>query len=342
MAKRRVKTESIENLRRVIDNKEDNVEIVGQTDIVTADAYAESVAVDEHLEEVDKELQKKAEEVTEGKTDSSNTNTETKEVKNIFTAKLVLDESITDVSFLREDGKIDGRQFRSSEEDDKDIYLDYDMFDFLYALFRGYIDGNSYKHPKNPLDHPIRTFRSSAQDSYMNDEGMAGVEQISVGSDLKSIKLSANNEEDFKDAIDICNLYKIKYTKPEFKRSKFTHWNYTMTVYVPMAGDGYPMLLADYMETIGKTVEDVMSPAYAKTYRKKVAGIEKEKDAMMIEKEVRHMVNKAITVAANDGEPLKNHLKNLFTDLKAAGLKFNRASVTNQFMSAFEDEPDNE
>ena len=55
-----------------------------------------------------------------------------------------------------------------SDDDDKDYHLDYDMYDFLYALFRG-LEGNANRNPKNPLGHTIRTFSPTSEDS--NEKG---------------------------------------------------------------------------------------------------------------------------------------------------------------------------
>ena len=83
MSKRRIKSESIENLKRVVDNEE-KIPTTTAIDPVTADAYIQSEEAEKRVTEVHDELDKKAEAVI---TEAPNTG---KEIKNDFTAKLVL------------------------------------------------------------------------------------------------------------------------------------------------------------------------------------------------------------------------------------------------------------
>lgn len=338
MSKRRLRNESFENLDRVVHN--DHIpEVEGVMGVVMADAVQTHAEVNKHLQSVKKELEDRAKPILLDPPGTGNP------VKTKYTQPLKLDESIEDFNLkdlLVEDTervstKVDGRQNKVTEEDDEDPHLDYDMFNFLYALFRG-LEGNANRNPKNPLGHTIHTFNPNAADDYVRDIAMANEPQLTASGYLDRIYLSNDDRDYFADAIAICDLYQIKYSGPNPKKSKADHWNFTMTVFVPMAGPGYPMMLSDYMESIGKTVADVMSPEFTKTYNNKMARIEKEQAELLQQKEVEKMVNKAITVAANDNEPLENHLKQLLKDLRAAGLKFKRADVVTMFMSAFEDE----
>ena len=328
MGKRRLKNESIDNLQRVVDA--DAPAVVGQMDVVMADAVQESAKNDGHAEEVATQLQKTADVVI-----PEDPKEEKPAVDNKFTAKLVLDESLEDFSLVTEDATPkDGRARKVYDDDDEDEYLDYDMFDFVYGLVT-----DCWPKPLNPLNHRMRKFMYIGSDKYIdsdNDEVSDGHNQVSSWGD--TIQVYANSPEDFKDIQEVCNLYKFSYDGPTPKRSKSTYWNYSFTINVPCVSSGYPYMVEEYFETLGMTMEDVMPADFCKQYRKRQATVEKEAKKYINQAEVDKMIDKAITAAAQDNsEPLEAHLKRLYADLDAAGLTYQKSKVKNTFMDAFDD-----
>ena len=218
MSIRRTKNESIENLKRVVDNSE-KISTTTAIDPVTADAYIQSEEADKHITEVNSELEKKAAEV---KTEAPDTG---KEIKNDFTAKLVLDESIGDFSLTEDETAVtDGRSRKVYDEDDEDDYLDYDMFDFIYGLVT-----DCWPKPINPLGGRLRKFLYIGSDKYMenpnSDEKSDTHSQVASNGD--TIEVYANDVKDFEGIRQICDLYKFTYSGPTAKRSKTRHWNFS-------------------------------------------------------------------------------------------------------------------
>ena len=152
MTTRRIKSESIENLKRVVEVKDDNVEIVGDMGVVMADAYAESVKNEEHIEEVKDDLEKKADYI---KTENPDTG---KEVKNEFTAKLVLDEAMEDYVAPQP-----SKPTKVYDDDQFDTYWDMDMFDFIYELVS---ISDPRRKPIDPLGRPHARFSVTGRDKY--------------------------------------------------------------------------------------------------------------------------------------------------------------------------------
>lgn len=330
MSKRRIKNESIENLKRVVDNEE-KIPTTTAIDPVTADAYIQSEAATEHVDEVKDELDKKAEAVT---TEAPNTG---KEINNDFTAKLVLDESINDFSLTEEETPAkDGRANKFYEDDDEDDYLDYDMFDFIYGLVT-----DCWPKPINPLGGRLRKFMYIGSDKYIEDpdrlENSDGHSQVASNGD--TIEVYANDVRDFNDIKKICDMYKFRYDGPIAKKSKNRHWNFSFNIHVPCEHSGYPMMVEDYFEDIGMTLEDVMPADFCKQYRKRQAKIDAEVNKRLAEKEVEKLVNKAIMNAARNGdEPLNKYLKQLYTDLDTAGLTYSKQKIKKAFYDAFADD----
>jgi len=331
MAKRRLKNESIDNLQRVVDAEAPAV--VGQMDVVMADAVQESAKNDEHAEEVATQLQKTADVVI-----PEDPKEEKPAVDNKFTAKLVLDESLEDFSLVTEDATPkDGRARKVYDDDDEDEYLDYDMFDFVYGLVT-----DCWPKPLNPLGHKMRKFMYIGSDKYMDSpdadtrDSSDGHAQVASYGD--SIEVYSNNPADFKDIEDVCKLYKLSYSGPHRRRSKSTYWEYSFRVNVPCVSSGYPYMVEEYFETLGMTMEDVMPADFCKQYRKRQATVEKEAKKYINQAEVDKLIDKAITAAAQDNtEPLEAHLKRLYVDLDAAGLTYQKSKVKKTFMDAFDD-----
>lgn len=330
MSKRRIKSESIENLKRVVDNEE-KIPTTTAIDPVTADAYIQSEAATEHVEEVKDDLDKKAEAVITEAPDTG------KEIKNDFTAKLVLDEAIGDFSLAEEEvPNKDGRSRKFYDDDDEDDYLDYDMFDFIYGLVT-----DCWPKPINPLGGRLRKFMYIGSDKYAENpdriENSDGHSQVASTGD--TIEVYANDVKDFSDIQKICDLYKFSYTGPHAKRSKTSYWNFSFNINVPCEHSGYPMMVEDYFEDIGMTLEDVMPADFCKQYRKRQAKIDAEVEKRLAEREVEKLVNKAIMNAARNGDdPLDIHLKQLYVDLDKSGLKYQKQKIKKAFYDAFADD----
>lgn len=333
MGKRRTRNEAFDNLHRVVDS--DNPTVVGQMNVVMADAVQDSIRNEEHIEEVNDQMKKSAEAVTPEKPAEEET-----PVKNEFTAKLVLDESLADFTLQEEASAKDGRARKVYDDDDEDEYLDYDMFDFIYGLVT-----DCWPKPLNPLNHRMRKFMYIGSDKYSDsetDDSSDGHNQVASWGD--TIQVYANTPEDFKDIQEVCELYKFSYDGPTPKRNKSTYWNYSFTINVPCVSSGYPYMVEEYFETLGMTMEDVMPADFCKQYRKRQATVEKEARKYINQAEVDKLIDKAITVAAQDNtDPLEAHLKRLYADLDAAGLTYQKSKVKKTFMDAFDDpEEDNE
>lgn len=330
MGTRRRKNESFETLKSLTDNQK--IDVVAQVDATTAAAVKESAENEKHMEDVQQELEKAAQPVHPKKPEEPET-----APQNDFTAKLVLEESIADFK-LYEDKKTDGRASKVYEDDDEDEYLDYDMFDFIYGLVT-----DCWPKPINPLGHKMRKFMYIGSDKYIDSDatevGNVTDGHAQVASTGDSIEVYANTPEEFNDIEEICKMYGFTYSGPTPKRSKSTYWNYSFKIDVPCVGSGYPYMVEEYFETIGKTLEDVMPADFCKQYRKRQAKIEKEAKTYLNQSDVDKFVEKAIVAAAQDNtEPLEAHVKRLFADLDAAGLAYKKAAVKKTFMDAFDDE----
>lgn len=181
MAKRRIKNESFENLHNVVNNELD-IDTETALTPVESDAYIQHEKVEEHVEEVKQELDKKAEDV---KGEDKAEKPEPKDVE----AKLVLDEDLEDFEIpwdsLNPEIEVDPkdkkrrtmteREPHLSDEDladfdltpedrermrktwdgrdgvDPDVtdnFLTYDMFNFIYDMFAA--QGDKRFEPKVP------------------------------------------------------------------------------------------------------------------------------------------------------------------------------------------------
>lgn len=322
MSKRRIKSESIENLKKVVDNKE-NVSTVTSLDPVETDAYSQSEAASKHSEDVKDELDKKASTVVTSSPDTG------KEIKNDYTAQLILDENMSDFN-LSEEGKEpvkDGRAHKLYDNDEnEDDYLDYDMFDFIYGLVT-----DCWPKPKNPLNHRIRKFMYIGSDDYIKTNSYTGVSQVATSGD--TIEVYSNNAKDFNDIKEICDMYKFKYNGPNAKKSSSSHWNFSFNIYVPTSRNGYPEMVEDYFEDLGMTLEDVMPADFCKQYRKKQSRIDTEVNKRLVD--IR--VNKAIMKAARDQEPLDKHISDLYQELDSAGFTYDKEKIEKSFKKAFPD-----
>lgn len=367
--------EAIENLEQVVETK-DPIETVGTMDHVMADAYIQSEKVDKHIQEVTDELNVRAEAII---LDPPADNAE-KMPKSIYTEnKLKLEEDFNDFE-IQEEPKKDGRSHRQAARDENDgnKFLDYDMFTFIHELFAGQ-NCNTNPAPMTPVIYgkivnrktkevtygmrPMRKFMDSGVENrkVAPDERNFGVPQVSTDGD--KIIISAAQKDDLDDVIEACKIFSFTHSDPEPALSRYTHWPWRITVNVPVTRPGHPMKLEEYLTSIDKTIEDVMFPDFAKSYRREVAKIEANRtkdiegssaasakiqsygkskeaqvDALLDDPKFNEIFNNAVTVAANDDSPLKDHAKQFVADLQAAGITFNRQIAIDLFMAEFDDE----
>lgn len=90
LKKLNTKNEAFENIKRVVEYKDDGVESHSELPLIMKSAYDDSIETDKHLKSVTDELNKKAKSVI---TDNPGLGTTP---KNPYTQKLKLDEGIED------------------------------------------------------------------------------------------------------------------------------------------------------------------------------------------------------------------------------------------------------
>ena len=324
----------IPNLDDVVEENNTNIQLTGDMGVVMADAYVQSEKVNKHIQQVKKELDDRAKQIETESPDTGH------EVKNEYTAKLTLDESLSDFN-ITEDAvpqkKKDGRSHSISEEDDLDIHLDYDMQWFISGLV-----AEEWPKPKNPFKKTRRKARRSGRDAYADDTGNEGVPQVATSSSSDAVTLYFDKKEDFADTIRLCDYYKLKYSDIRPKKSSYSRWNFNMDIYIPMTAEGYPMMVEDYLNSVGMTIDDAMDATWCSRYRNKKARIEREAQKMLssLEKEkVDKLVKKSIIAAARDTDtPIEDYINQLFTDLDVAEYTYDRAKVIKAFKKEFPEE----
>ena len=134
--------EAMENLSKVIDFETDNVDVHSEIDIVMADAYADDLAAEENKNAVIEERTKEAEDVILDAPEAP------MDVKTDYTEQLKLDESIEDFK-LHEDGR--KHRIAARDENDTDLYLDYDMLEFVAEVLSAGSKGITNISPKTPI-----------------------------------------------------------------------------------------------------------------------------------------------------------------------------------------------
>lgn len=314
MKKRMTKAmnEEFKNLDSVVDGDIDATVAISPE---LADAIEQEKKLDDHLGEVSETLAKNAEAI---KMD----NPEAPEVKskNIYTKKLILDESMHDFdvdsrNLLDIDWSSDERKLIDREEnaggEDGDHYLDFNMQDFMDRLFT-HTGGASDMVPKYPDGIDVREY--------------------DLGVDGDKMELYANSEEYFDSAIAACALYQLEHG-PVRRISPIGSANprYAMRVTIPMISEDIPMLMPDYFEDIGMDLNVPMSDKWVDTYNKKIAKIEKEQDAALEDSEVDKIIRDAVENTLNDDRDFEDHLKDLLKKLKNKKLKFNSSNVKAKF-----------
>lgn len=292
-------------------------------------------------------------------------------LKNVYTNKLVLDESVEDFS-------IDTKPKRVYDDDAFDTYWDMDMFDFVYELAT---TTDARRKPIDPLGRPHSRFAMSGRDryaglsseqkqqevSYEKETGMSldTASQIGVGDDY--IDLYAHNLFRFDDMLKICDMYKFKTEGPvdtyKTKRNKFLmtardewlKYEYMLRIYVPCE-DGIPLRIEDYFDTLNLKLEDVMNPEFCRNYRKIQAKLEQEQADLLAKKEkekaknlakkeadendikVEDIFKKYVQKASWSDEPLDTFIKDMFDELTSSNLNYSKAKLKQRFLDEFKDD----
>lgn len=339
--------ESMKNLDNVVNFKDDEVEVHSDMGIVMTAAYDEDIKAEEHIEDLKDELEKAAEGITIEAPEAP-----MPEVKS-YADQIKLDESFDDFDLTEARTRISAR-----DENDTDKYLDYDMFEFVYELLAAGAKGITNIAPKTPVVwrkkvtyrknkdgvkvpakevwgwFPMQKFMAIGSDdaSYGGENEGAGVPQISVeGND---IVVYSNDIDDLKQAAEGVAQYKIKCAEPRYKLNDKSHWDYSMKVFVPVYSDGEIMLMSDYLEDIGMTVEDVMPPANAKSFRKQFDKADKASREVTKKVIYDRYVRKAFNDATLD---LEDVYAEMCAEMAKAGIICDDAMHT-KFMAEFEDD----
>lgn len=322
---------ALDNVKKVVEN--DSIETSVHIDPTTAVAYEESVAAAERVEEITKELEDRAvPQVLEVKTEET-------PLDNIYTKKLVLDESIDDFNMSVSDTKK-----RSNDDDDR--YVEFDMFDFIYSLFSSETDSlirplkalsNSKGRGRRKADDTSSAFMYQGSDDYVDETGEKGVEgvaQISTDTD-GNVVLYQDTVESFNKVIDLCDEYGFEYEGPTPKKAPWVRWNFSFKVIVPTYADGYPMDVEDYFEQRGIPMEEVMPPEFIK-------GRTKDYNKLNTEVEVEFIYKKHRDRAGSSNDPLEGFIKDMFKELDSKGLKYDRKALKDRFLAEFNDDFEDE
>lgn len=343
--------ESMANIDRVVNFKNDDVEVHSDMDIVMTDAYDESIKNVETVAEIKDELEKAADGVTPEDPEAP------APIKNIYTTGLKIDESLEEFNLSEARKKVAAR-----DENDTDKYLDYDMFEFVYELLAAGAKGITNIAPKTPVVwrkkvtyrknkngdkvpakevwgwFPMQKFMAIGSDdaSYGGENEGTGVPQIAVeGND---VIVYSDDLDDLKQAADGVAQYKIKCGEPKYKLNEKSHWDYSMKVFVPVYSDGEIMLMSDYLDDIGMSVEDVMPPANAKSFRKQFD----KADAASREVSKKIIYDKYLRKAFSDGSlDLEDVYNEMCSEMMAVGIVCDDV-LHAQFMAEFDDDFDDE
>ena len=322
---------ALDNVKRVIEN--DAVDASTHLDPGTVIAYEESVAAAEHAEEVNTELEKKAEAVVTPDPEAPAVKQDT-----IYTKKLTLDESVEEFRFSDIDGS----------KDEEDRYTDFDMFDFIYSLFASQTDSlirplkalsnTSRGRGRKKVDDTGSAFMYQGSDDYIDEtgeKGAEGVAQISTDTD-GNVVLYQDTKEAFDKVIALCEEYGFKYEGPTPKKAPWVRWNFSFKIIVPTYADGYPMEVEDYFEERGIPMEEVMPPEFLK-------GRTKDYKKLNDEVAIDVIYDKYITLASRNGDmPLDGFIKDMFKELDEKGVKYDRKTIKDRFFAEFEDDFEDE
>lgn len=318
---------ALDNVKNVVDN--DAVEVSVHLDPGTVVAYNDSIAAAEKVEEVNTDLEKKAESVITTASESPDVKADT-----IYTKKYTLDESIDEFKFANID----------ASKDEEDRYIEFDMFDFIYSLFASQTDSlirplkalsnNGKGRGRKKADDTGSAFMYQGSDDYIDETGEKGAEgiaQISTDTD-GNVVLYQDTAEAFDNVVALCDEYGFDYEGPTPKKAPWVRWNFSFKVIVPTYADGYPMEVEDYFEKRGIPMEDVMPPEFIK-------GRTKDYKKLNDEVAVEVTYDKYVTLASRNGDmPLDVFIKDMFKELDEKGAKYDRKALKDKFLSEFEDD----
>lgn len=324
-------TSSVKNIDDVVNSEKVPVDATVALDLVTAAAYQDAAIADANKASVEAELEERAESIIPETPEEPKVSAD-----NIYTKKLILDESVTDFKL------IDG------SKDDADRYVEYDMFDFVYSLFSSETDSlirplkalsniKSGRGRKKADAEGPSSFMYQGSDDYIDETGEKGVEgtaQISTDVD-GNVVLYQDTESAFDAVIALCDEYGLEYEGPTAKRAPWLRWNFSFKVIVPTYADGYPMDVEDYFEKQGIALEDVMPPEFIKGRAK---DYKKMNDEVVIESTFEKFVRKA----ANSNDDLNIFIVEMFDELNKAGVRYDKTSLKKRFLKEFEDDFEDE
>lgn len=341
MAKRRIKNESFENLHNVVNN-ELNIDTETALTPVEADAYIQHEKVEEHVEEVKQELDKKAEDVRgEDKAEKP----EPKDVE----AKLILDEDLEDFEIpedslnteaeteLEDEPKLephlsdeDLADFDLTAEDRErmrktwdgsrgsvdpevtDNFLTYDMFNFIYDMFAAQGDGRFTptvpKCAQREDGKKVSKFLTAPSDRYTTYTGEESGQDNYIDNYRITSSLNGDNIILYSNTLEEFDWVKktCDYFKLRYKigtRIRNTNrWMYSLTIYVPCEANGYPYLMDEYLEKIGLDYHEFMPKEYIKAHDKAVESRTKRHAQMENDFQVDKMIKKMIVKAAQNGD----------------------------------------
>ncbi len=287
------KNESLLNMSRVMNNEK--VAPVTALDSTTTTAIVDNEAAEAKLEEVKKELDKTAEGIAGEKPEEKEA-----PIKNVFTAKVTLQEDLEDFS----DTQKDGRSNKLFDDDGMNVYLDYDMFQFILDLFVTIPEFETVfpesmfpeidivsKDGKRVTKRRVRSsFMYQGSDDYLTGEGVKGVSQ--VGTEGDNIVLYGDTLDVFKSVKVLCDYFGLKYTEPRERRSPSSRWAFSMKIYTPMMSRGYPEMFIDYIEKQGLDYHDFMKSRFITGYERALQKENEEKNEVICQRKIKEVVKK--------------------------------------------------
>lgn len=141
--------------------------------------------------------------------------------------------------------------------------------------------------------------RTSAEYSAFlaNNDGTAGLDSAKAFDDIKAA----------------CDIYELEYTKPVPKRSRASHWDYSMKVLIPLEPSGYPMTLEEYFGGLRDTgnpyfvgltddeiIYKILPAEFARKYIKYKRQVEAEQEDMRKELELKKQKTAEAEAALDD------------------------------------------
>lgn len=294
--------ESLNNLNRVIDNKD--IKANTELSVTETQAYLDSKDIDKHLDDVDKKLNKM---VKDSKVEVKTERPKRVRGNKMYVGKLSLDENLFEsfdyapfkeaenaanniLDFIDTVFELDGFEDLSNEDKSilnkaADILLSFstrhrdapiteakekkkkisvDEEDFWdYDMFT-FITNLFTRDHKEPYKRPLNPLGRPHKhfEYYSRAEGDASP----MGTDVDgNIIIGTDNINDFNDVKEICNKYKFNCSIVEPKTGKF---KYFAKIIVPKTKSGTPLDIQDYFESIGIPIEDVMPEWYIKMAKK--------------------------------------------------------------------------